>query len=127
MHECTYFLRNENYLQVYEYFREPVYVHEYKSRNQSSGTYIRIDMETYEDARHDPTETVTYLSVIKDGEYLWGRSDAIDKACLSSMRIMDVRATHCCRLVIFIVTNMEIVHLRMEMVTRIFRTPPYFQ
>ena len=49
---------------------ESVYVHEYKSRNQSSGTYIRIDMETYEDARHDPTETVTYLSVIKDGEYL---------------------------------------------------------
>lgn len=44
-----------------EYFREPVYVHEYTSRNPSLNTYIRIDMETYEDARHDPTETVTYL------------------------------------------------------------------
>lgn len=53
-----------------EYFREPVYVHERTSRNPSLNTYIRIDMETYEDARHDPTETVTYLSVIKDGEYL---------------------------------------------------------
>lgn len=70
MYECTYFLHNENYLRVLEYFREPVYVHEYISRNQSLSTYIRIDMETYEDARHNPTETVTYLSVIKDGEYL---------------------------------------------------------
>lgn len=50
MHECTYFLHNENYLRVFEYFREPVYVHEYTSRNQSLSTYIRIDMETYEDA-----------------------------------------------------------------------------